>query len=1078
MAATMSNKNIVVEWLKSLHLGQYAESFIDNGYDDLEICKQIGDPDLDAIGVLNANHRNRLLASIKTLREEGAASVYFTLEESQIIQENCKCDNDSKSSSEKLESPSGSGRSRRSNSTTSLAGAGEFADDYEEGKAQLIRIPKLQLKMLIRDKLLQDKIKLSAQPYSTQDGERGYLEGLASRYADLFNTHYRDVLVHLEDLRKREWAELSPRIKILGAPQLGTPTSPPGPAPNSPNRAFPNSHLPTSQSQPIYVPGKYSPSSCLSDREEDEIYGFSGYGVYGKQMVQRQQQQAKLVVSSSNNYHSCLSPRSAYFYEFPPNERANKKKTTFSRFLKTLKSSKHKDKNNPGSVSNNNSSNHTNHNSPKHSTVNSRINTPDSLREPQTIYPPIDCDRLRAGPGRPSNFEETINRLKIQDALEKKQRFDREHEEILRDIRTGLLHLNRAGGVGPVTSDDTYMYDDEMLRHYGPHWYDEPPYESDPEDFLMVGQEQPNGRVCYTLSNRPESALHHRPRGLRPPLNGGEGSVISLRSAGDISLPHSARHSVHQRGLLLPHTGLIIPLRGNNRESGDYAASDVQSICSRLSSVSMETSRSDQIDTELYHRLRCCNGGDNMASPGHSSDYADEDLITLNSSCSGSTPLTARPRVGGGAGGGEKYRRHHPNDRRYYQNRKHQSGGRAPRSNSSAESLPSTCSTQVLLEDRKLASTMNEGNTSVVMTRAVALVDNTNSPYDKEALKFKKGDIINVISMCTSGSWRGYLAHDEHKRVGTFKFINVQLVPLETSGVGNHHYSRKYPHAVGTSNHHSNPISQSGTGATHKHRPKTLEQLLRTIDMEEHMSVFVLNGYEDLESFCEIKEEDLNYLKIINPEHRAKILAAVQVMHEYESPEEDESSLDGDDSSFSGKHARNNLDSEHSTDDTRSTNTTSTTIVSNNSSLLNHNGKGVQDGGGGVGEVSDTVVTCGDKIQVIKYVPGEVECESGNPGSNPGSRTNTSYCGFSEKSSDSGVSSSSVSSAHNAKQLPLPVRRCNGNGLPMGATPTSTPGPGGSKVALIERSNRSYVGHFIRKTQHNVGTTHSVQLND
>lgn len=65
---------------------------------------------------------------------------------------------------------------------------------------------------------------------------------------------------------------------------------------------------------------------------------------------------------------SCLSPRSAYFYEFPPNERASKKKTTFSRFLKTLKSSKHKDKNS-------NSSNQTNHNSPKHSTVNSRVST-------------------------------------------------------------------------------------------------------------------------------------------------------------------------------------------------------------------------------------------------------------------------------------------------------------------------------------------------------------------------------------------------------------------------------------------------------------------------------------------------------------------------------------------------------------------------------------------------------------------------------------------------------------------------------------------------------------------------------
>lgn len=51
--------------------------------------------------------------------------------------------------------------------------------------------------------------------------------------------------------------------------------------------------------------------------------------------------------------------------------------------------------------------------------------------------------------------------------------------QILRDIRQGLLQLGR--GVG----DDTYMYDDEMQR-LGQHWYDEPPYESDPEDFLMA----------------------------------------------------------------------------------------------------------------------------------------------------------------------------------------------------------------------------------------------------------------------------------------------------------------------------------------------------------------------------------------------------------------------------------------------------------------------------------------------------------------------------------------------------------------------------------------------------------------
>lgn len=39
------------------------------------------------------------------------------------------------------------------------------------------------------------------------------------------------------------------------------------------------------------------------------------------------------------------------------------------------------------------------------------------------------------------------------------------------------------------TVDDTYMYDDaargSIRPHQIGHWYDEPPYESDPDDFLM-----------------------------------------------------------------------------------------------------------------------------------------------------------------------------------------------------------------------------------------------------------------------------------------------------------------------------------------------------------------------------------------------------------------------------------------------------------------------------------------------------------------------------------------------------------------------------------------------------------------
>lgn len=66
-----------------------------------------------------------------------------------------------------------------------------------------------------------------------QEGERGYLEGLASRYADLFRTHYGDVLEPLEELRRRE---------------------------TNASARMPNTQLTTSHSQPIYVPGKYSVS--------------------------------------------------------------------------------------------------------------------------------------------------------------------------------------------------------------------------------------------------------------------------------------------------------------------------------------------------------------------------------------------------------------------------------------------------------------------------------------------------------------------------------------------------------------------------------------------------------------------------------------------------------------------------------------------------------------------------------------------------------------------------------------------------------------------------------------------------
>ena len=72
---------VVVKWLQFLQMEQYAQDFIDNGYDDLETAKKIGAEDLDAIGVVSAHHRAFLLDAVRVLREQGAVWVYLLQKE-------------------------------------------------------------------------------------------------------------------------------------------------------------------------------------------------------------------------------------------------------------------------------------------------------------------------------------------------------------------------------------------------------------------------------------------------------------------------------------------------------------------------------------------------------------------------------------------------------------------------------------------------------------------------------------------------------------------------------------------------------------------------------------------------------------------------------------------------------------------------------------------------------------------------------------------------------------------------------------------------------------------------------------
>ncbi|XP_041564991.1 uncharacterized protein LOC108148721 isoform X5 [Drosophila elegans] len=816
----MAVSNIVCEWLRALGLAQYAESFLDNGYDDLEICKQVGDPDLDAIGVENPAHRHKLLKSIRSLREKGAASVYFML-----------------------------------NDPNSLSGSMEILCETP---------PSNELELVLREQLETDGVRLTAHPYSTP------------------------------------------------------------------------------------------PSSCLSDKEEDEIYGF-GYGVFAprvarggltqqQQLLQQQtlqtqqsiqqqqlQQQQQLPIVPGQQQQAgvgphqhqtlppnvahlnfvqqnCLSPRSAYFYEFPPTAegRETKKRTTLARLLKGLKTVNRRDRNNQQNGAQARAAN-------------------DRLRHFQMI-------NGGAG-GQQHSFEETIHRLKVQEAMRKKEKFQREHEEILRDIRQGLLQMSRGEG----RMDDTYMYDEALrtgagmgiaglgmpigvggggggggaahyavsaLHHQG-HWYDEPPYESDPDDFLMAGLNCgpaatiQGGRVRF--SNNREST-----------------GVISLRSAGDISLP---QRGPPRRGLIVPqqppNPPTIIPLthaRSHDRESGDYAGSisDLQSVTSRLSAVSIGTNNC----TARYRTLSGGIGESPSLSPSPSSDYEDIG-VTRGHGCLPPSLLAAKAKKNGLPHGKanticQKATVHHSGEMRssakeigaFNENgrnfvatkdtsrdfsnsqdntdRGSMSDQAFACSASSVESLPSASgsSTQALVRPGSPHSSISaEDRTSMAscICKAKALVDSLPNPYDKEALKFKKGELIDVLSMNASGIWKGRC----HGRVGHFKFINVEVLPEQRM-------KNSSSKTLAPGSRLANPMIGNGNGSSsHNGGPCSVEDLLIRIGLKEYTSVFVLNGYEDLELFKELEPADLDYLGILNQEHRAKLLTAVQLLHDIECSDVD-----------------------------------------------------------------------------------------------------------------------------------------------------------------------------------------------
>ncbi|XP_077433860.1 SAM and SH3 domain-containing protein 3 [Vanacampus margaritifer] len=148
--------------------------------------------------------------------------------------------------------------------------------------------------------------------------------------------------------------------------------------------------------------------------------------------------------------------------------------------------------------------------------------------------------------------------------------------------------------------------------------------------------------------------------------------------------------------------------------------------------------------------------------------------------------------------------------------------------------------------------------------RAVAHTDFTPSPYDVESLKLQKGDIIHIIEKPPVGTWTGKLNH----KVGSFKFIYVNLLPNESPPARRRRCDSKTN--------------------KNKSKPSTLEEVLDCIGLMELSSLLSMHGFQNLDDFTGLKESHLNELNITDPDQRAKILSAADLLRD----SEDESSAE------------------------------------------------------------------------------------------------------------------------------------------------------------------------------------------
>ncbi|XP_058690770.1 SAM and SH3 domain-containing protein 1 isoform X2 [Poecile atricapillus] len=792
--------NIVYEWLKTLQLPQYAESFVDNGYDDLEVCKQIGDPDLDAIGVAVPHHRRRIHEAVRRLKEadERAAGLYFTLEPPPPPP-----------------APAGRCPRRAGGPEEPRRGAAPRARPGGRrgaaGGGGLVAYPRLKLKIMIRDKLIRDGINLSKPPYSNKDGSLGNIDDLAQQYADYYNTCFTDVCERMEELRKR---------RVSQDLDLEKPDA-------SPTSLQLRSQIEESLglSSTASTPDTERKLSIHKSSSEEGSVDWKKKNKFFWQNFRKNQKGLMRQTSKGEDVGYVASE-----ITMSDEERiqlmmmVKEKMITIEEALARLK---------------------------EYEAQHRQSSTVDAAEWPDGSYSTLDGS---------SNCN---SREQSDDETEESVKFKRLHKLVnsTRRVRKKLIRVEEmkkpsTEGVEEHSLDNSPILDDRSALYSGVHkkqFYFDSSCEKQPEDDSDSLTTSPssssldtwgaNRKLVKTFSKTDNRGL------IKPPKKLGtffsypeeEKSQKVCRSLTDGEMKKSLGSLSHGRtcsfgGFDLTNRSLHI---GNSSDQmgkeGDFVYKEV--IKSPSASRISLGKKVKSVKETMKKRM----------SKKYSSSLSEQE------SSPGIMPGSPQSP---------------PPDTDSLDKPKLKAGG-------SVESLRSSLSGQSSMSGQTVSTTdSSTSNRESVKSedgddeeppyrgpfcgRARVHTDFTPSPYDTDSLKLKKGDIIDIISKPPMGTWMGLL----NNKVGTFKFIYVDVLNEE----------EEKPKRPTRRRRKSRPP-----------QPKSVEDLLDRINLKEHMPTFLFNGYEDLDTFKLLEEEDLDELNIRDPEHRAVLLTAVELLQEYDS---------------------------------------------------------------------------------------------------------------------------------------------------------------------------------------------------